>query len=801
MIRDILACILVHVLHSSSQSLLPLPSSFLEKTAWALPGGQGYLPCEIEAENQNEQLYTVLWYKGEDGEPIYTFDARSSAELEPHNHHWSEEEPRGLGSRASLVTSPHPAQLVIVGVKESDAGVYRCRVDFKTSQTRNSFVTLAIIQPPLVVNITHNNVLVEGSIGPVNEGESLTMLCQAKGSPPPTLTWYRNNILVDASSELLPQNTVQNTINIHSLGEREINTKFTCKASNNNQTKFAQKTVEIKINFAPREVKILDLPASVSAGKSQTIKCSAVGSVPAAAITWWKDGQFLQRPLEGFSENKSFSTLEIIFTNEDNGKVLSCRAENTLIPGSTIEAKTQLDIRFSPRVGLIYGANINPESVGEGQDIYFECICTANPPVYKIVWLHNGYKVDRNGHTVISGHSLVIQGVTRHHSGNYSCIASNSEGDAVSEVLLLQVRYPPTCSFQSEKRIFLPLSVDAEVVCKVESHPVPTDWWWTFNNSHQMDQVPTDKFFNNLTTSTLRYTPLTLQDYGILNCWATNSQGRMEEPCTFNIARSSATSRPLECTLQNQTGSSLLVLCSGFLEKNHMFHLEVRDKSSGELVQNLTSGTPRFIVTDLPPANWLSGLNLTVYTASREGTINTVETLGVFTSKVAELQIESVEVTDVPLSGLGIGCGIVLTLLLLFLSLVIAVFTRNSQDNGNSDIYDQGHHHHTTQDQAYTVYDKVDLLSPVQNNMFIQEFKDTSDTSELHEKKSIEPQQHQPAACIKKYKILETMITDRGCNITEGTHHSQQQEYKTEKNSSADSLSCLLSDVHQESVL
>ena len=71
--------------------------------------------------------------------------------------------------------------------------------------------------------------------------------------------------------------------------------------------------------------------------------------------------------------------------------------------------------------------------------------------------------------------------------------------------------------------------------------------------------------------------------------------------------------------------------------------MKVRDKSSGELVQNITSDKPRFMVTDLPPSNWMSGLNLTVYTASKEtGTINTVETLGVSTSKVAELQHESV---------------------------------------------------------------------------------------------------------------------------------------------------------------
>ena len=46
-------------------------------SAWALPSGTANLPCEIEAEAPGEQLYTVLWYRTGDGEPIYTYDARS----------------------------------------------------------------------------------------------------------------------------------------------------------------------------------------------------------------------------------------------------------------------------------------------------------------------------------------------------------------------------------------------------------------------------------------------------------------------------------------------------------------------------------------------------------------------------------------------------------------------------------------------------------------------------------------------------------------------------------------------------
>ena len=33
------------------------------------------------------------------------------------------------------------------------------------------------------------------------------------------------------------------------------------------------------------------LPASISAGRSHTVHCTAEGSTPAADITWWKDGK------------------------------------------------------------------------------------------------------------------------------------------------------------------------------------------------------------------------------------------------------------------------------------------------------------------------------------------------------------------------------------------------------------------------------------------------------------------------------------------------------------------------------
>ena len=118
-------------------------------------------------------------------------------------------------------------------------------------------------------------------------------------------------------------------------------------------------------------------------------------------------------------------------------------------------------------------------------------------------------------------------------------------------------------------------------------------------------------------------------------------------------------------------------------------------------------------VRDLPPANMLSGLNLTVYTATIGGTINTVETLGVFTSKVAELQVVSVDGSNFGMGSLGAGLGLLLTLLLLLLLLVVRVRVRSSssaEESGPVEV--RGAVVRGADEVAYTVYDKVDLLSP-----------------------------------------------------------------------------------------
>ena len=78
-------------------------------------------------------------------------------------------------------------------------------MDFKSSQTRNSLATLALVSPPREVTILHQEADREvegGTVGPVTQGDTVTLTCRTRGAPAPSLAWYRDGVLVDASSEV-----------------------------------------------------------------------------------------------------------------------------------------------------------------------------------------------------------------------------------------------------------------------------------------------------------------------------------------------------------------------------------------------------------------------------------------------------------------------------------------------------------------------------------------------------------------------------------------------------------------------
>lgn len=84
--------------------------------------------------------------------------------------HWSAQIP--FGKRAHFRTVSEPARLVIDDVVISDGGVYRCRVDFRNSPSRETRLNLTITGTPLItLLIMYEN----NSIGSLLQKKRLNM--------------------------------------------------------------------------------------------------------------------------------------------------------------------------------------------------------------------------------------------------------------------------------------------------------------------------------------------------------------------------------------------------------------------------------------------------------------------------------------------------------------------------------------------------------------------------------------------------------------------------------------------------
>ncbi|XP_026817002.1 uncharacterized protein LOC113556330 isoform X2 [Rhopalosiphum maidis] len=209
--------------------------------------------------NLRDAVLLVLWYRDDLGTPIYSVDARSTSHqpYDSTSYHlmttgaerWSDQ--RVFGDRAhfhvnagtteeevkskinnqkkSTVSTYYSSELRIDRVSVKDAiHLYRCRVDFRLAQTRNSKVNLTVIVPPDRMEImdlatgrqllrrqdgdsvnSKNDRGSEASttttttvVGPYVEGSDVRVRCRVYGGKPrPRVAWFRDNRLLKPESD------------------------------------------------------------------------------------------------------------------------------------------------------------------------------------------------------------------------------------------------------------------------------------------------------------------------------------------------------------------------------------------------------------------------------------------------------------------------------------------------------------------------------------------------------------------------------------------------------------------------
>ncbi|KAL7738899.1 hypothetical protein ACLKA6_008480 [Drosophila palustris] len=506
----------------------------------------------------------VLWFRDNAGIPLYSFDVRDNMAIEQPRH-WSA--PEVFGSRAKFHFDSQPATLEIKDIKRHDQGIYRCRVDFRTAQTQSFRFNLSVIilpEQPIILD-RWGRQLNGTQLGPKQEGDDIVITCRVVGGrPQPQVRWLVNGLLVDNQNEHNSGDVIENRLLWPSVQRNDLNSVFTCQALNTQLDKPKEKSFILDMHLKPLTVKILDPPSSMIADRRYEVACESSGSRPNAIITWYKGKRQLRRTKDDISKNSTRSELSFVPTTDDDGKSITCRAENPNVNGLYLETMWKLNVVYPPLVTLRLGSTLTPDDIKEGDDVYFECHVQSNPQWRKLLWLHNGIHLEHNtsARVIRSNQSLVLQKITKHYAGNYACSAINDEGETVSNQLPLRVKYTPVCK-HTDRVILIGASKDetVEVVCEIQADPPPRTFRWKFNNSGETLDVGSERFSVNGSRSILKYTPVTDQDYGTLSCWAANEVGTQQQPCLFQVVLAALPSGVSNCSIFNRTELSVDIQC------------------------------------------------------------------------------------------------------------------------------------------------------------------------------------------------------------------------------------------------
>ncbi|XP_053677055.1 nephrin-like [Anopheles nili] len=636
------------------------------------------------------QVYMVLWFKDKAGIPLYSVDVRDKISRQPA--HWSA--PEVFGSRAKFNIDKSPASLLIKNLKRHDQGVYRCRIDFRTIQTQTYRYNLSVIvlpEQPVVLDRWGRH-LNGTKLGPKEEGDDVVITCRVSGGrPQPEVRWLINGAIVDDQYEQNSGDVIENRLLWPTIQRSDLNAIFTCQTMNTKLVEPKETSYVLDMHLKPLTIKVINPPGALVADKRYEIGCQSVGSRPNAIITWYKGKRQMRRTRDELPDhNTTMSTLSFSPTTEDDGKTLTCRAENPSVNGLFLETDWKMNVVYPPIVSIQLGPTLVVDDIKEGDDVYFECHVRANPDWKKLQWFHNDILLQYNGsaRVIQSGQSLVLQKVTKQSAGYYACSAINAEGETVSDQQYLRVKHVPVCATDrvngsepggaNRNGILIGASrnENVEIPCHIFADPPARSFHWRFNNSAEVLQVDAHRFTSHGNISILNYAPVTDQDYGTLTCWAVNDVGPQSQPCTFQLVLADLPSPVSNCSLPNRTQQFAEIQCSPGYDGGlpQVFVLELISKRTGTRRFNFSNKSEPFFVLDrLEKLSALmtlenNSLSCVVYALNQKGRSAPVLIQDFEIGRIqpyrpaAEHRAETVE--WIPIAG-----GILLTVLILALSI------------------------------------------------------------------------------------------------------------------------------------
>uniref|UniRef100_A0A3B3WHK2 Ig-like domain-containing protein n=1 Tax=Poecilia mexicana TaxID=48701 RepID=A0A3B3WHK2_9TELE len=361
-------------------------------------------------------------------------------------------------------------------------------------------------------------------------GKTVAFDCFASGKPPAQISW----ILPDRTfvrdpgtihTVLSPMSLLQNgTLRIHSANFSSKG-DYKCIASN----AAGADTVTYQLHVAA-------LPPSISEGVQDTViiqpdrsmyaHCSAKGE-PVPALKWIlpSDGTLVNNGLQ--SDDSGLRNRRYQMGRKDEGDY-TCHATNKL---GKDERKLSVKLGSNaPQIGLKSQSLVK---VKLGESVKLSCQATGEPKP-RITWISPHTDVIpplSDKYRVVDDGTLILKKVTLADEGKYACVARNSAGDDIKNMIVeaeLQEPYINGVRGKTTAKLLAVSYQTALLDCRVEGKPEPKVWWLT-PYGHSLTPPYLGGRFQVHQNGSLELRGVRKTDAGRYKCFAKNHLGELLE--------------------------------------------------------------------------------------------------------------------------------------------------------------------------------------------------------------------------------------------------------------------------------
>ncbi|XP_072223606.1 cell adhesion molecule L1-like a isoform X3 [Leuresthes tenuis] len=342
------------------------------------------------------------------------------------------------------------------------------------------------------------------------KGEKLELECIPAGFPTPKITWMKMGDSLTGRNEL---SNFRKLMTIFAVDEQDQG-KYMCTAENSAGR--AVHYFDVIVEEPPAWLTEPPEGQLSVIGSDVHIKCSVSGKPP-PDITWMKDGEiFRDEPLT----NRRVLDDTMVLHNarpEDSG-VYQCEASND--HGSILANINIMVMNVAPR---ILTKDLQEYSVIPGRDIIMNCSVFSSPPT-NILWSKVDTAIEGEQFVLLEdGQYLKIISTEKGDSGNYVCVASNTEGmSAVTAVLDVK---DPTKIVGPPQDVQIVSGTSAQLMCQTEYDKSLEDSFelvWR-KDGEELSLSPEENSRYIVGSDMLQIMNVNLSDQGMYTCVAKTS--------------------------------------------------------------------------------------------------------------------------------------------------------------------------------------------------------------------------------------------------------------------------------------